>query len=193
VQPWRRRPVKVEVRVIAATNLDSGSGCSRALPGGPVLRWRWCHHLPPCAPAGRDPFLASTSSTASEEHGLYPRPASSWILCSWRCLERQRRSWRMHRAAIVLSMDGRCSTARIRFLLERLATARRSRRPAPLQNFPRSMPRPPRRAMDLPSEAWTSTRWCRRWRRLMLQSLQVTRATRSGRRAADSAHTSWRK
>ena len=187
-------PVKVEVRVIAATNLDLWQ---RVQQGGfredlfyrlevvPIT-------LPPLRARREEiPFLAQHFlNRKAREHGLYPKalhPSVDSLLMALPWNGNVRQLENAIERAIVLSMDRPVLTrADFAFLLERLADGQEiADALPPLQNFPTfnaetAAPAP----MDLPSEGLDLNQVVSEVeKKLMLQSLQVTRGNK--KRAAE--------
>ena len=187
-------PVKVEVRVIAATNLDLWQ---RVQQGGfredlfyrlevvPIT-------LPPLRARREElPFLAQHFlNRKAREHGLYPKalhPSVDSLLMALPWNGNVRQLENAIERAIVLSMDRPVlNRADFAFLLERLADGQEiADALPPLQNFPTfnaetAAPAP----MDLPSEGLDLNQVVSEVeKKLMLQSLQVTRGNK--KRAAE--------
>jgi DNA-binding NtrC family response regulator len=187
-------PVKVEVRVIAATNLDLWQ---RVQQGGfredlfyrlevvPIT-------LPPLRARREEiPFLAQhLLNRKAREHGLYPKalhPSVDSLLMALPWNGNVRQLENAIERAIVLSMDRPVlNRADFAFLLERLADGQEiADALPPLQNFPTfnaetAAPAP----MDLPSEGLDLNQVVSEVeKKLMLQSLQVTRGNK--KRAAE--------
>ena len=187
-------PVKVEVRVIAATNLDLWQ---RVQQGGfredlfyrlevvPIT-------LPPLRARREEiPFLAQHFlNRKAREHGLYPKalhPSVDSLLMALPWNGNVRQLENAIERAIVLSMDRPVLTRTdFTFLLERLPDGQEiADALPPLQNFPTfnaetAAPAP----MDLPSEGLDLNQVVSEVeKKLMLQSLQVTRGNK--KRAAE--------
>ena len=187
-------PVKVEVRVIAATNLDLWQ---RVQQGGfredlfyrlevvPIT-------LPPLRARREEiPFLAQHFlNRKAREHGLYPKalhPSVDSLLMALPWNGNVRQLENAIERAIVLAMDRPVlNRADFAFLLERLADGQEiADALPPLQNFPTfnaetAAPAP----MDLPSEGLDLNQVVSEVeKKLMLQSLQVTRGNK--KRAAE--------
>jgi DNA-binding NtrC family response regulator len=187
-------PVKVDVRVIAATNLDLWQ---RVQQGGfredlfyrlevvPIT-------LPPLRARREEiPFLAQHFlNRKAREHGLYPKalhPSVDSLLMALPWNGNVRQLENAIERAIVLSMDRPVlNRADFAFLLERLADGQEiADALPPLQNFPTfnaetAAPAP----MDLPSEGLDLNQVVSEVeKKLMLQSLQVTRGNK--KRAAE--------
>jgi DNA-binding NtrC family response regulator len=187
-------PVKVEVRVIAATNLDLWQ---RVQQGGfredlfyrlevvPIT-------LPPLRARREEiPFLAQHFlNRKAREHGLYPKalhPSVDSLLMALPWSGNVRQLENAIERAIVLSMDRPVlNRADFAFLLERLADGQEiADALPPLQDFPTfnaETAAPP--SMDLPSEGLDLNQVVSDVeKKLMLQSLQVTRGNK--KRAAE--------
>ena len=187
-------PVKVEVRVIAATNTDLWQ---RVQQGGfredlfyrlevvPIT-------LPPLRQRREEiPFLAQHFlNRKAREHGLYPKalhPSVDSLLTALPWAGNVRQLENAIERAIVLSMDRPVLTrADFAFLLERLPDGREiAEALPPMQDFPafnaQTAAPPP---MDLPAEGLDLNQVVSDVeKKLMLQSLQVTRGNK--KRAAE--------
>ena len=159
-------PVKVEVRVIAATNLDLWQRVQAgSVPGGPVLPpGGGAHH--PAAPARsagrRSPSWPSISSTARPgSTDSTPRPCTPpWTPCSWPCPgAATSASWRTPSSGPSSCPADRPVLTRedFTFLRSGCRTARRSWTPCrPCRTSRPSTPRPPPPSpWNCPPRAWT--------------------------------------
>jgi len=187
-------PVKVDVRVIAATNLDLWK---RVQDGGfrEDLFYRLevvPISLPPLRQRREEiPFLAQHFlNRKAREHGLYPKalhPSVDSLLMALPWPGNVRQLENAIERAIVLSMDRPVLTRTdFTFLLERLADGQEiADALPPMQDFPafnaQTAAPPP---MDLPSEGLDLNQVVSDVeKKLMLQSLQVTRGNK--KRAAE--------
>jgi DNA-binding NtrC family response regulator len=187
-------PVKVEVRVIAATNLDLWQRVQDGL-----FREDLFYRLevvPITLPPLRDrreevPFLAQHFlNRKAREHGLYPKalhPSVDSLLTALPWPGNVRQLENAIERAIVLSADRPVLTrADFAFLLERLADAQEiADALPPMQDFPTfnaQSAAPP--SLELPSEGLDLNQVVSDVeKKLMLQSLQVTRGNK--KRAAE--------
>jgi DNA-binding NtrC family response regulator len=187
-------PVKVEVRVIAATNSDLWqrvqAGTFREdlfyrLEVVPIS-------LPPLRERLQEvPFLAQHFlNRKAREHGLYPKalhPSVDSLLMALPWPGNVRQLENAIERAIVLSLERPVLTrADFTFLTERLPEGRAivAELP-PIQELPAfAVPAPPPMAMDLPAEGLDLNQVVSEMEKaLMLQSLQVTRGNK--KRAAE--------
>jgi len=187
-------PVKVEVRVIAATNLDLWNRVQQGL-----FREDLFYRLevvpislPPLRARREEiPFLAQHFlNRKAREHGLYPKalhPSVDSLLMALPWAGNVRQLENAIERAIVLSVDRPVLTREdFTFLLERLADGQQiADALPPMQDFPSfnaqtAAPQP----MDLPAEGLDLNQVVSDVeKKLMLQSLQVTRGNK--KRAAE--------